>query len=40
MGLGLAICRTIIEEHGGNLQHVKTDPHGCVFEIALPAAEA
>jgi signal transduction histidine kinase len=40
MGLGLAICRTIIEEHGGNLQLVKTDPHGCVFEIALPAAEA
>jgi signal transduction histidine kinase len=40
MGLGLSICRTIVEEHGGSLQLVKTDADGCVFEIVLPVAEA
>jgi signal transduction histidine kinase len=35
MGLGLAISRTIIEEHGGTLRVVKTGPHGTTFELAL-----
>jgi signal transduction histidine kinase len=38
MGLGLAICRTIVEEHGGNLRVTKTDSKGSIFEIALPIA--
>ncbi len=36
MGLGLAICRTIAEDHGGNLRLVETSSHGSVFEIELP----
>jgi signal transduction histidine kinase len=36
MGLGLAMCQAIVEDHGGNLRLAKTDSAGCVFEIALP----
>jgi len=36
MGLGLAICRKIIEEHGGELRLAETGPHGSKFEIVLP----
>ncbi len=36
MGLGLAICRKIIEEHGGTLRLVETNSHGSMFEIVLP----
>jgi signal transduction histidine kinase len=36
MGLGLAICRKIIEEHGGSLHLAETNPHGSMFEIVLP----
>lgn len=38
MGLGLFICRTIIEEHGGTLRLTKTGADGSTFEIALPQA--
>jgi len=40
MGLGLPICRTIIEEHGGKLRLAKADSDGCVFEIVLPIASS
>ncbi len=36
MGLGLAICRMIIERHGGQLSVSAAKPHGAIFEIALP----
>jgi signal transduction histidine kinase len=36
MGLGLAICRMIIEQHGGHLVVSSADPHGAVFRIILP----
>jgi signal transduction histidine kinase len=36
MGLGLSICRTIVQDHGGSLQLTKTGSHGSSFEIALP----
>jgi signal transduction histidine kinase len=36
MGLGLAICRTIVQEHGGDLSLTQTGAHGSVFEITLP----
>jgi signal transduction histidine kinase len=36
MGLGLAICRTIVERHGGRLSTVPAHPRGTIFRIALP----
>ena len=36
MGLGLAICLTVVERHGGKLQLVKSDSDGSIFEIEIP----
>lgn len=36
MGLGLSICQTIIEDHGGSLRLAKTGPDGTTFEILFP----
>jgi PAS domain S-box-containing protein len=36
MGIGLAICRTIIEAHGGSISASPAVPHGSVFRIVLP----
>src|SRR6516165_388114 len=36
MGLGLAICRMIIERHGGQLGVFQASPHGAVFQMTLP----
>jgi signal transduction histidine kinase len=36
MGLGLAICRMIIERHEGQLTASTANPHGAVFRILLP----
>ncbi len=40
MGLGLAICRSIIEAHGGALRISPRDPFGTVFHLTLPAPAA
>jgi signal transduction histidine kinase len=37
MGLGLSICRSIIEGHQGKLEIVPNTPKGAVFQIALRA---
>jgi signal transduction histidine kinase len=38
MGLGLSICQTVVQDHGGSLRLAKSDSSGCVFEVALPIA--
>jgi signal transduction histidine kinase len=40
MGLGLAICRMIIERHGGRLSVWPAHPRGTLFRIVLPEANA
>jgi PAS domain S-box-containing protein len=39
MGLGLSICRSIIEAHGGQLWASPGFPHGAVFQFTLPIWE-
>ena len=37
MGMGLSICKTIIEAHGGQLRAKPSLPHGAIFQFRLPA---
>jgi signal transduction histidine kinase len=37
MGLGLSICRSIVESHGGRLWASARVPHGSVFYVQLPS---
>ena len=39
MGLGLSICRSIIEAHGGRLWAEPNRPHGAIFRFSLSVAE-
>jgi PAS domain S-box-containing protein len=36
MGMGLAICQSIVESHGGRLTASQAHPHGAVLRIVLP----
>lgn len=36
MGLGLSLCRTVVEQHGGHLDHRPHLPHGTEFVFTLP----
>jgi signal transduction histidine kinase len=37
MGMGLSICRTIIEAHGGRLWATRCEPRGALFQFTIPA---
>ena len=40
MGLGLALCRSILRAHGSDIVLRDAYPHGCVFSFTLPAVGA
>jgi C4-dicarboxylate-specific signal transduction histidine kinase len=40
MGMGLAICRSIVEAHGGAIAVRNLQPHGARVEVTLPTAVA
>jgi signal transduction histidine kinase len=39
VGMGLSICRSIINAHGGRLWAEPNEPRGAVFQFTLPIAE-
>lgn len=39
LGLGLALCHSIVEAHEGELTLKDNQPHGCIFTFTLPLSE-
>lgn len=39
LGLGLHLCRSVINAHGGEIILRDNHPHGCVFEFTIPSGE-
>ena len=38
MGMGLSICRSIIEAHGGRLWATKCEARGALFQFTIPVS--
>lgn len=39
MGLGLALCKSIVNAHGGEITVADQPPHGSIFTFSVPAGE-
>ena len=39
LGLGLALCKSIVNAHGGTISVSDHAPHGAVFTFTLPIEE-
>lgn len=39
LGLGLSLCKSILNAHGGTITVTDNKPHGTVFTVTLPAGE-
>jgi signal transduction histidine kinase len=39
VGMGLSICRSIIDAHGGRLWADANEPRGAAFQFTLPGSE-
>ena len=39
MGLGLALCKSIVNAHGGEITVTDHMPHGSIFTFSVPAGE-
>ena len=39
VGMGLSICRSIIDAHGGRLWAEPNEPRGAIFQFTLPAVQ-
>ena len=39
MGMGLALCRSIVEAHGGRLWATACEPRGALFQFTIPATK-
>lgn len=39
LGLGLALCKSIVNSHGGEITVRDREPHGAIFTFTLPAEE-
>jgi len=38
-GIGLSICRSIVESHGGRLRAFADKPYGMIFQVTLPSGD-